>query len=56
MRGLFRPLEEYAGPSVLTESFLSFVSFLGSPSESAGPPVVARDISAVVCTSELYYL
>jgi hypothetical protein len=49
IRGLFRPLEKYAGPSILTEGILCFAFFLGCMSEfsskSACLPFVARDIS-----------
>jgi hypothetical protein len=30
MRGLFHPLEEYAGPSILAVGMLCFVFFVGS--------------------------
>jgi hypothetical protein len=54
IRGLFRPLEEYADPSILTVDCLCFVSFSGCTrmlecsSESACLPFVARDVYIVI--------
>jgi hypothetical protein len=51
MHGLFRPLEEYVGPSILTVGILRFVFFSGCmlelPSESACLPFLERDIAIV---------
>jgi hypothetical protein len=52
MRGLFRPLQEHAGPFILTVGVLYFVLFLCCmlefSSESGCLPVFARDISIVI--------
>jgi hypothetical protein len=52
IRDLFRGLEEYTGPSILTVVIPCFVFFLGCvlevTSKSACFPFVARDISVVL--------
>jgi hypothetical protein len=52
MHGLFRPLEVYAGPSILTVGALCFFFsvgwMLGFSSESAYLPFVACAISIVI--------
>jgi hypothetical protein len=58
MRGLFHPLEEYAGPSILLVGVLYFIFFLDCmlelSLESVRLPFIARDISTVIWISEFY--
>jgi hypothetical protein len=60
MLGLFRPLEENVGPSILTVGAPRFVFFLGSMLtfflELVCLPFVERDISTVIWILEFYYL
>jgi hypothetical protein len=56
---LFRPLEEYVGPSILTVGTLCFVLFLGCILKlfrNSCLPIVERDIPTVICILEFYYL
>jgi hypothetical protein len=57
---LFRPLEQYAGPSILTVGVLCFVFFLGwilkCSSETACLSFAERDIFTVIWILELYYI
>jgi hypothetical protein len=57
MLGLFRPLEEYVGPSILTVGALCFVVLLGCmltfSLESVCLPFVKRDVIWIL---ECYYL
>jgi hypothetical protein len=58
MLGLFRPLYEYAGPSILTVGVLCFIFILACmlefSLESASLPFVVRDISSVICILDFY--
>jgi hypothetical protein len=60
VRGLFRPLEEYAAPSILTVGALCFVFsldiMLGFSSESACLLFVARDTSTMIWILEFQHL
>jgi hypothetical protein len=62
MLGLFRPLENDAGPCVLTVEVLCFVFFLRCilraqfSAESAFLPLVERDVSTVIWIIEFCYL
>jgi hypothetical protein len=60
MLGLFRPLEENVGPSILTVGALCFVVLLGFmlkiSSEFVCFPFVERDVSTVILSLEFYDL
>jgi hypothetical protein len=59
MLGLFRPLEDYVGPSILTVVALCSVAFLGCmlkfSSEFVCLPFVERDISTISSFEESDY-
>jgi hypothetical protein len=60
MHGLFRPLEEYAGPTILTVGSLRFIFFsrcmFELSSGSAYIPFLERDISIVNWILDFYHL
>jgi hypothetical protein len=60
MRGLFRPLEEYACPSILDVVYLCFIFLLGCMLEfssvSACVPFVACDICTVIRNLKFQHL
>jgi hypothetical protein len=56
MPGLFHPLEEYAGPSILTEGVLRFVFFLGCMIEFLSESVfyfIACDLKFIILAFRL---
>jgi hypothetical protein len=60
MLGLFRPLEDCVGPSILTVGALPSVVFLGwvfkFSSESVCLPFLKRDTSTAMWVLQFYYL